>query len=52
VAVYLEDGTPSPSYPVAGQEYAVLQNGDVVDVVLQNLAANANGEPAQLVICP
>ena len=43
VALYLSDGTPSPTYPVAGQRFMPLQIGDVVDAVLQNLAANANG---------
>ena len=43
VALYLSDGTPSPTYPVAGQMFMPLQIGDVVDVVLQNRAANANG---------
>lgn len=43
VPTYLEDGSPSPLAPVAGQEYMLLQVGDVVDVILQNLPANANG---------
>ena len=46
VALYLSDGTPSPTYPVAGQMFMPLQIGDVVDVVLQNQAANANGAPS------
>lgn len=44
VALYLSDGSPSPTYPVAGQRFMPLQTGDVVDIVLQNLAANANGD--------
>ena len=44
VALYLDDGSPSPTYPVAGQRFMSLTTGDVVDVSIQNLAANANGE--------
>ena len=44
MAVYLEDGTPAPIYPVAGQRLMPLKTGNVVDVVYQNLAANANGD--------
>lgn len=44
VAMYLDDGSPSPTYPVAGQEFMPLKTGDVVDVILQNMAANANGD--------
>ncbi|CAL8462933.1 g2467 [Coccomyxa elongata] len=43
VPTYLEDGSPSPLAPVAGQEFMLLEVGDVVDVILQNLPANANG---------
>ncbi len=42
--LFLEDGSPAPTQPVAGQEFMALTKGDVVDVVLQNLAANANGD--------
>ena len=45
VALYLNDGSPAPSYPVAGQRFMPLRIGDVVDVVIQNMAANANGAP-------
>ena len=45
VALYLDDGSPAPSYPVAGQRFMPLRTGDVVDVVIQNMAANANGAP-------
>ncbi len=41
--MYLEDGSPSPAMPMAGQDFMPLQKGDVVDVILQNLPANANG---------
>ena len=41
--MYLDDGSPTPSYPVAGQEYMQLKLGDVVEVVLQNNAAWLNG---------
>ena len=41
VTMYLDDGSPTPSYPVAGQEYML---GDVVEVVLQNNAAWLNGD--------
>ena len=44
VALYLDDGSPSPTYPVAGQRFMSLTTGDVVDVIIQNLAANANSE--------
>ena len=44
VALYLDDGSPAPSYPVAGQRFMPLRTGDVVDVVVQNMAANANGD--------
>lgn len=43
VRLFLADGSPAPSQPVAGQEFMMLSRGDVVEVVLQNLAANANG---------
>lgn len=43
VPTYLEDGSPSPLAPVAGQDFMLLDVGDVVDVVLQNLPGNANG---------
>ena len=43
VPTYLEDGSPSPVAPVAGQDFMLLQVGNVVDVILQNLPANANG---------
>ena len=43
VPMYLEDGSPSPAMPMAGQDFMPLQKGDVVDVILQNLPANANG---------
>ena len=43
VTMYLDDGSPTPSYPVAGQEYMQLKLGDVVEVVLQNNAAWLNG---------
>lgn len=43
VRLFLEDGSPAPTQPVAGQEFIALTKGDVVDVILQNLAANANG---------
>ena len=54
VTMYLDDGSPTPSYPVAGQEYMPLKLGDVVEVVLQNNAAWLNGtasEPASLHCC-
>ena len=44
VALYLDDGSPAPSYPVAGQRFMPLRIGDVVDVIIQNMAANANGD--------
>ena len=37
------NGDPAPTQPVAGQEFFALTKGDVVQVLLQNLAANANG---------
>ena len=43
VPMYLEDGSPAPAMPVAGQDFMPLTKGDVVDVIVQNLAANANG---------
>ena len=46
VTMYLDDGSPTPSYPVAGQEYMQLKLGDVVEVVLQNNAAWLNGNPS------
>ena len=54
VTMYLDDGSPTPSYPVAGQEYMPLKLGDVVEVVLQNNAAWLNGtasHPAILHCC-
>ena len=54
VTMYLDDGSPTPSYPVAGQEYMQLKLGDVVEVVLQNNAAWLNGNtshPAILQSC-
>ena len=54
VSMYLDDGSPTPSYPVAGQEYMQLKLGDVVEVVLQNNAAWLNGtasHPAILQSC-
>lgn len=44
--MYVEDGSPSPAVPVPGQDFMPLRVGDVVDVILQNLPANANGARA------
>ena len=46
--LFLANKTPVPTAPVAGQEFMALQKGDVVDVILQNLAANANGGHGKL----
>ncbi|KAK9907756.1 hypothetical protein WJX75_009340 [Coccomyxa subellipsoidea] len=43
VPMYLEDGSPAPAMPVAEKDFMLLTKGDVVDVIVQNLAANANG---------
>ena len=51
VALYLDDGSPSPTYPVAGQEFMPLKTGDVVDIVIQNMAANANGDTIRPCVC-
>ena len=52
VAMYLDDGSPSPILPVVGQHFMPLKTGDVVDVVVQNMHDNANGEDALgLVTC-
>ena len=48
--MYLDDGSPTPSYPVAGKEYMPLKLGDVVEVVLQNNAAWLNGTASHPVI--
>ena len=52
VAMYLDDGSPSPIVPVLGQHFMPLKTGDVVEVVVQNMRDNANGEDAcGLVTC-
>lgn len=40
--VYFADGAVQPQ-PVAGQQFVRVGNGDTVDIILQNLPANANG---------
>lgn len=41
--VYMADsGTVQPK-PVAGQNFIMTGNGDIIDIVVQNLPANANG---------
>jgi hypothetical protein len=42
--VYLAGGDAAGQpRPVAGQQFVVARDGEVIDVVIQNLAANANG---------
>ena len=45
--VYFADGAVQPQ-PVAGQQFVRVGNGDTVDIILQNLPANANGAPPPL----
>ena len=45
--VYFADGAVQPQ-PVAGQQFVRMGNGDTVDIILQNLPANANGAPPPL----
>lgn len=40
--VYFADGAVQPQ-PVAGQQFMRVGNGDTIDIILQNLPANANG---------
>jgi hypothetical protein len=41
--VYLAGDAAGQPRPVAGQQYVVARDGEVIDVVIQNIAANANG---------
>ncbi len=40
--VYFADGAVQPQ-PVAGQQFVRVGNGDTIDIIIQNLPANANG---------
>ncbi len=41
--VYLAGDAAGQPRPVAGQQYVVARDGEVIDVIIQNIAANANG---------
>lgn len=41
--VYMADSGTVQLQPVAGQQFITVGGGEVIDVIIQNLPANANG---------
>ncbi|KAK9837176.1 hypothetical protein WJX81_008696 [Elliptochloris bilobata] len=41
--VYMADSATPQAEPVAGQQFVTVGGGDVIDVIIQNMPANANG---------